>query len=817
MAPPYSAYERLQDVRLPDMRFLFQKNADATMAAVADGRADACILNLALAMRLIHANSYENLRVAEIMPWPQNDLGMAAPDPLLAGILDKALDAIPEARKIAIAGVWLPMPPSPSNPLHWPAAVTIACAATAVLIFSGLWWRRKLGQEVARRRATEADLSSHQELLEAVFNATADAILVLDETFHILMVNETGARRFGLDTEAMLGRGILELTDAPVAGTRRERYREALESGKPVHFSDTRAGRNYENTVYPIAAPPRGRPRLAIYGRDVTDRLAAETALRESQERLAKIFRISPVVMTISDLPEGRYIEVNEAFAAITGYISEEALGRTSQELGLWTNPGDRDRVYRAIERDGIVRNMELELRLRDGRLTTGLLSATPIEAYGRSCLLSVLVDITGRKAMEEALRLAKEAAESANRAKSRFLSTMSHEIRTPMNTILGMVDVLRDTPLSPRQHEFLRTLELAGEALMTLLADILELSKIESGILELSSVTFDPAAVARQAVDMLAPQAAARDLRLECRIDPDCPGEARGDPGRLRQILVNLLGNAVKFTPAGEIRLKLDCARSALGRDELLFSVSDTGIGIPPDKQHAIFQPFTQLDSSTTRAYGGTGLGLAISALLAEGLGGRLWVESAPGQGSTFFLSLPHWTGAPGLTGPSCAIDAPALPDQPLRGVDAQSGRPAVLIVEDTEANRHIFAAFLEGVPVEAVFAATGGEALERMESGRFDAVVMDLGLPDIDGLRVIEEIRRREAAQGRQRTPVLVVTAHAFREDSGQAYAAGCDALLVKPIQKARFLGQLGRLLAGQTGPGGLPDAWTKPPARD
>jgi signal transduction histidine kinase len=243
---------------------------------------------------------------------------------------------------------------------------------------------------------------------------------------------------------------------------------------------------------------------------------------------------------------------------------------------------------------------------------------------------------------MEEALLLAKESAESANRAKSSFLSTMSHEIRTPMNTILGMVDVLRATPLSERQEDFLSTLEMAGEDLMRLLSDILELSTIESGALNLAHVPFDPAELQHQVLETLRQQAERKGLALVETAAEDVPREVFGDPARLRQVLVSLVGNAIKFTHQGEVRLEVRCLAGAALGDELLFVVADTGIGIAPEQQRAIFEPFTQADGSTTRAYGGTGLGLSISSLLIGGMGGRLWVESQLGQGSTFYCAVP-------------------------------------------------------------------------------------------------------------------------------------------------------------------------------
>jgi len=795
VAPTFFAYERLQSEH-PELgvRFDFKRNALAAVAAVADGQADACFLNLAAAAGIIREHGYDNLNIASVMPWPNNDVCMGSPDPLLASILQKAMAAIPLYRKTAMAARWFDAAVQPDKAANaWPWRLLWAAAAGVVL--GAVWLLRRRRAGAARRKALTNAHASHKDMFEAVLNATSDAVVVLDESYHVAMVNETGAARFGLEAEAMLGRGILELIDAPVAGARRERFRQVQETGQPMRFTDKRAGRVYENAIYPVPSPTGGLPRLAIYARDITDQLAADAAIRETQERLDTIFRLSPVVVSVNALPDGRFLEVNETFTVVTGYARDAVVNRRPEEIGLMLGHNDLDRINRAIECDGLVRNMELSLSMPDGRPITFLFSCTPIEAYGQPCMLSVMVDITGRKTMEEALRLAKDSAEAANQAKSRFLSTMSHEIRTPMNTILGMVDVLRGTPLSDRQQEFLSTLELAGESLMTLLTDILELSKIESGVLELAKIPYDPAELLRQTADMLGVQARAKGLALRQETAADVPRQAYGDPARLRQILINLAGNAVKFTAHGEVVLTLARLPSRLAREDLLFSVSDTGIGIPQDKQKTIFKPFTQVDSSTTRAYGGTGLGLAISTLLADGLGGRLWVESTPGTGSTFYCAIPldcrsRTDLRPVPAGAPVEADVVPAAPQPL------AGRRSLLIVEDTEPNRQLYDALLEDLPLAVTYAVTGTMALQCIETGAYDAVVMDIQLPDIDGYTVIEEIRRREVAAGRPPTPILVVTAYAFREESGRAKAVGASALLTKPIQKDRFLDALNHL---------------------
>ncbi len=698
--------------------------------------------------------------------------------------------------EMELADTWLAplQPPGHPDSLRLLPALAAAGALTALLGLM-VWWNRRLRSEITRRQVMERDLTSHRDLLEAVFNATDDAIIVLDASFNVLMTNAIGARRFDLDVSSMIGRNLLELTEEDVAASRKARYQEALDTGAPVRFTDIRAGQTYDNILHPLPAKPGGRPRLAIYARDITEQLASERALRQSQEWLAQIFRLSPVAITVTSQPDGRYLDLNEAFASITGYPREEIIGRTNAELGIWIDPEDNASILSTLESEGWLQNREVSLRLKGGDHSTALVSLTTMETNGRPCVLGVAVDITKRKRMEEALRLAKESAEAANQAKSRFLSTMSHEIRTPMNTILGMVDVLRGTDLTPRQEKFLRTLEVAGEALMTLLNDILELSRIESGTLEMAREAYDPFVLAEQVASLFASQAEAKGLAFRVDVADAVGHEAFGDSARIRQILLNLVDNAIKFTPAGEIRLTVTRPPNRLARDELVFSVADTGIGIPPEKQQAVFQPFTQADSTTTRAFGGTGLGLAISSLLAEAMGGRLWLESRSGQGSTFHCAVPLDTrtdrDGTGAAFPEDVRDAWAAAEN-----GGAPGR-SLLVVEDSEPNRALYELYLEGLPITPHFATTGAAALDAFEAGGFDAVIMDIQLPDIDGLTVIRTLRDREAATGRRPTPILVVTAYAFREESARAFAAGCDDLLTKPVQKGRFLQALGRLL--------------------
>ena len=325
------------------------------------------------------------------------------------------------------------------------------------------------------------------------------------------------------------------------------------------------------------------------------------------------------------------------AFLRFIGVSRGEVVGRTAKALGIWKSDQDRVEVVKILRANGSIRNAEYALRNRDGELRDVLASAELLEIDGAQCMLSILWDITERKQAEEVLRRAKDVADAASRSKSEFLANMSHEIRTPMNGIVGLTDLVLETELTPQQREHLEMVRASTDLLLHVINDILDFSKIEAGKLELHTEPFHLRDCLGDTLKTLGLRAERKGLELTCQILPNVPEGLVGDPGRLNQIVVNLVGNAIKFTERGEVVVLFSTETTRAESAELHFSVQDTWVGVNPEVQERLFQAFTQADSSTTRKYGGTGLGLAISAQLAALMHGRIWVESTPGKGSIF------------------------------------------------------------------------------------------------------------------------------------------------------------------------------------
>jgi PAS domain S-box-containing protein len=399
------------------------------------------------------------------------------------------------------------------------------------------------------------------------------------------------------------------------------------------------------------------------------------------------------------------------------------------------------------------------------------------------------------RQRAEAELQRAKSSAESANRAKGEFLTTMSHEMRTPMNAILGMADMLSESSLDEKQRDYVCIFQNAGASLLDLINDILDLSKVESGQVKLESIAFDLADFLQRIVEMMAPRAQGRGLELRLEFQPEVPVQLVGDSSRLRQILINLVGNALKFTERGSVTLRVEPDPEA-GAEWLRFSVVDTGIGIASDQTELIFERFAQADSSTTRKYGGSGLGLAISKGLVELMGGRIGCTSDVGKGSTFFVAVP--LGIWNETEIPEAIKPSPTAIVPVRQV-GQGPVYRILIAEDSEFNILLLRAFLQDSGFELDVAVNGRIAVEKVHSGRPDLVIMDMQMPVMDGLDATRAIRQWEAETQASPIPIIALTAHAAQEAAARSREAGCTEHFTKPIRKAILLEAIARHLGG------------------
>ncbi len=441
--------------------------------------------------------------------------------------------------------------------------------------------------------------------------------------------------------------------------------------------------------------------------------------------------------------------------------------------------------LYRSLNLGETNIAQAIEIERFDGSRGTILSSSAPIrDDQGKiTGAVSVILDITERKVMEEELQKAKEAAEEAVRAKSEFLANMSHEIRTPLNAVVGLTGLLLSADLTPEQRDYVETVQSSGNSLLSVINDILDFSKIEGGKMELENQPFDLRNCLKVAADLVRAAALEKGLTLTFTLDERLPVAFKGDVTRLRQVLANLLSNAVKFTDAGMVVVRVTGRpiemKKPIKEYELHFSIQDTGIGIAKEKVDRLFHSFSQIDSSITRKYGGTGLGLAISRRLVELMGGEIWVDSQPGKGSTFHFTILA-EEAMALPTP---VDAPAQPKRAASrdGSGPRSRQPRILLAEDNAINQKVAIQMLKRLGYSADVAANGREALQALERQSYDIVLMDVQMPEMDGLEAAGRIRELWPCGPR----IIALTAYALEGDRERCLAAGMDEYISKPIQ--------------------------------
>jgi PAS domain S-box-containing protein len=526
------------------------------------------------------------------------------------------------------------------------------------------------------------------------------------------------------------------------------------------------------------------------------ERKRAEDALRENEAKFKDLFDHAPVAYHELDR-DGRIVRVNLTELRLLGYTAEEMVGQPAWKFIL--EKISPEAIKEKLSGKGSLQPFERTAICKDGALVSMLVEDQLIyDAQGEiDGLRTTLHDITERKQIEADLKQARDAAIESGRLKSEFLANMSHEIRTPMNGVIGMTGLLLDTKLDDEQREFAQIICKSGDSLLTIINDILDFSKIEAGKLHFELLDFDLTQALEGTVELLAERAHEKNIKLSSFIYSDLQTALRGDPGRLRQVLTNLTGNALKFTERGEVLVQAEKLSESPTDVIVRFSVRDTGIGITAAAQQKLFQAFTQADGSTTRKYGGTGLGLAISKQLVELMDGQIGVNSAPGCGSTFWFTARF--GKQLSLQPAVALTAKPAPviNPGSENTKAISGK-LLLLAEDNIVNQKVAVRQLLKLGYRADAVADGREALEALGRIPYDLVLMDCQMPEMDGYEATAEIRRREG--NTKHTPIVAMTAHALAGDRAKCLAAGMDDFVSKPV-KAEELGRvLTRLLAGE-----------------
>jgi PAS domain S-box-containing protein len=546
----------------------------------------------------------------------------------------------------------------------------------------------------------------------------------------------------------------------------------------------------YTTTLF-IGAVERGQAERLRFEKAL---LAEQAELEASRQALAeaarKAERLALVARHANDsvvftAPDGRIEWVNEAFSRVTGYSFDEAVGSTPTDIlnGPETSDQSMEQLTRA-RAAGVPCRVEIQNRTKDGRKVWMEISMNPVLNPDGSpeVFIAVERDITQAKAHEAELAQARIAAEVAAQAKSQFLATMSHEIRTPMNGVIGVAELLEETALDSVQKQYVGTIIDSGRALLTIINDVLDLSKLQAGKADLLDEPFSISTCVLRALDLLRPTAQKKGLDLRACVPDDLPLH-RGDAGRLRQILLNLLGNAVKFTMQGHVEAVISIQPKGQS-DCIKIAISDTGIGIAADRIGQVFDSFTQADSAIARQFGGTGLGLTISRLLAQQMGGDIAVASVPAKGSVFTITLR-------LPRAGMAQDA---------GLDLRKAAPRtrlrLLVAEDNRTNMLIARKILERSVAGLVEAANGALAVSAYRAAPPDLVLMDVSMPEMDGHTATRKIRQFESDSGLPRCPIFALTAYTSADELARCLAAGMDGLLTKPLVRAELYALLERV---------------------
>ena len=676
--------------------------------------------------------------------------------------------------------------------------LSIVClSGMAMGIMAYLLWRQQRRQTSCQQETLE-----RENLLRTIVDESPTVIILKDEAGHFLFGNRSLAELYGTTPDKLLGKDDSDFNPNPLQVEAYQQDVQAiLNSGETCvvmeQSTDAHTGaiRHYQSLKKPIIRVD-GTKNLLILASDITDLYEARTLAEASEQRLKHV--LEATAEGIWDWPVGsNHLFNNARWCELFGFPNDEIEHSLEDFTGLLLEEHRADvmaAIDQCLQGKGAYFH-EHQMRRKDGRIIWVRDRGNVVEwdDDGNPLrLVGSVVDITDSKHAQLELQRAKEAAEAASKAKSEFLAVMSHEIRTPMNGVLGMVELLQLTELTKNQHHYTDIIATSGKHLLSVIEDILDFSKIEANKIELQQESFDLQILAEEIIELLTEQATSKQLYLTLHTTLQNKTKLQGDAHRLRQVLFNLIGNAIKFTASGTVTLDVCLQQRHENQILVQFSIRDTGIGIKENAQQRIFEAFTQEDGSTTRRFGGTGLGLPIAARLVGLMGGQLELSSQPGVGSRFYFTLP-FTLADVLT--------PPLPEAPQQTSTHSTLAGRVLLVEDNPINAEVARLWLEELGLDVILADNGTEALAVLEQQTIHLILMDLHMPGMTGQETSRTIRKREAeANEAQPIPIIALSADVAEEIRADCLAAGMNDYLSKPLNVAQLREKLGYWLQHQ-----------------